>query len=262
MEFEHEKAEAPDVWSPPPKVPNQILLELIGGNLLAEISEGSSRFSDPVSPNVIGGRRVMTVVIEERADVEEIVNIVPEFLEIPGQLRWAVDISGNHMKCRNSGLSQVLFRDSPRYLVKVGPHQKQRVILEHLAPWSSISHHLVEVLEQSAIATPHVADASGLSVERPVEDLHNDLVDLLEIGFVRAAATPHIHAPIDEQFDAVLVEPRYAGVSKQQCAHIVEERKIGDRYSVGSGDFRGIAPTGSEPHAIVLASDPALRAQQ
>src|ERR1700730_5271084 len=166
----------------------------------------------------------MPVLVEDRGAGGEFGNIVSESLKVPGQLRRPVDISGNHVKCRNSGLSQVLFRHSPRYLVKVGPHQNQRVVLEHLASWSSVSHSLVEVLEQRTIATPHVADASGLSVQRAAEDLDDDLVDPLEVGSVRAATTPHVHAPINEQFDAVLIEPRYAGIPKQQCAHIVKER--------------------------------------
>src|ERR1700731_5475338 len=129
MKFQHEQAEASDVGSPAPEMPDQILFQLVGRNLFPLISKGSSRFSDTPWANVISGRRVTTVVIEERADVEEVVNIVAEFLEIAGQLRRAVDVSGNHVECRNARLSQVLFRHSPGYLVKVGADENQWVLL-------------------------------------------------------------------------------------------------------------------------------------
>jgi hypothetical protein len=84
MKFQHEQAEASDVGSPAPEMPNQILFQLVGRNLFPLISKGSSRFSDTPWANVISGRRVTTVVIEERTDVEEVVNIVTEFLEVAG----------------------------------------------------------------------------------------------------------------------------------------------------------------------------------
>src|ERR1700730_6172369 len=127
MKFQHEQAEASDVGSPAPEMPNQILFQLVGRNLFPLISKGSSRFSDTPWANVISGRRVTTVVIEERTDVEEGVNIVAEFRDIGGQLRRAGDGAGNHVECRNAGLSHVLFRHSPGYLVKGGADQNQWV---------------------------------------------------------------------------------------------------------------------------------------
>ena len=151
--------------------------------------------------------------------MQQVVNIEAEFFEIARQLSGAVDVAADHMERRNASLFQHLLRNPPRHFVEVRSHQDQRMLIEHGAASGVVLDGEVQMLQKTAVAASHVADALRLLVDRAVEDLDDDLVDFLEVGFVSAAAAPHVHAAVDHEFDSVVVETRSSRIAKHRvCA--------------------------------------------
>jgi len=118
------------------------------------------------------------------------------------------------------------------------------------------------MFEQGAVAAAHIANAAWLSAQRAAENLDDNFVHFLEIGFVGAAAAPNVHCAIDEQFHAILVESRDPRIAEQKRADVVEQRKVRNRDSVRRGDLRGIESASRQPDSILFANNPALRGEQ
>ena len=133
------------------------------------------------------------------------------------------------------------------------------MLVEHLAALGFVHHCGVQMFEKASVTATHVANTPGLQIHGPVEYLDDDLIHLLEICAVRAAAAPHVHAAVDQQFHSTLVHSRDAGITEQKRTHIVEEREIGDGDSVGSGNLGRVTATRGQAHGIFVARDPVLR---
>src|SRR5712692_6769348 len=118
------------------------------------------------------------------------------------------------------------------------------------------------MFEQAAVAATHITDTLRLLVQRPVENLDDDLIHFPEIRLVRAAAGPDIHAAIDQELNAALVKTRNARIAKQKHADHIERRQVRDRDAVRGRNLRRISATGGQLSPILVASDPALSGQE
>src|SRR5580698_328008 len=96
------------------------------------------------------------------------------------------------------------------------------------------------MLEERAVSTTHIANAFRLLIERPVENLHDDFVHFFEIRTVSAAAAPNVHATIDKQFGAGLVNPGDARIPEKKRIDNIEQRKIRHGYAVRCCNLRRI----------------------
>src|ERR1700691_1276819 len=136
------------------------------------------------------------------------------------------------------------------------------MFVEHGTTGGVVLDREVQVFQETAVAASHIADALRLLVHWAIEDLDNDLIDFLEIGLVSPTAAPHVHSPIDHEFDTVVVEARGSRIAEQKCMQRVEHREVRNRYSIGSRDLRGVVSARSQLNAILLTSDPTLRGQK
>src|SRR5215472_2242778 len=113
-------------------------------------------------------------------------DIESKALEVTGQLRWTVNVARDDMIGWNARPTQCLLSHSTGDLVEISAHEGEWILVQDPTPFRPFSYYGIEVLQEGSVAATHVADAVGLAVERAVENLHNDLVYLLEVGFVRA----------------------------------------------------------------------------
>src|SRR5437899_7957477 len=118
------------------------------------------------------------------------------------------------------------------------------------------------MFEQAAVAAHHITDTLRLLVQRPVENLDDDLIHFPEIRLVRAAAGPDIHAAIEQQLNAALIKTRNARIAEQERAHHIERRQIRDGDTIRGRNLRSISATGGQLYPILLANDPVLSGQE
>ena len=262
VQLHQQKPKTSDVRRPTAQVPHQIFLQFIGRNLLPQSRKGAGRFSFAASLDVIQRRRIGTVVIQERTNVQQIVNVQAEIVEIGRQLRRPVDIALNHVKRRTLRLAQRLLGHTPRYFIEIRANQYQRMLVEHLSPSRPRLHHRIQMFQKCAVAAAHIANSFWLACDRPVKNFDNNFIHFLEICPVSPAAPPHIHSPIHQQLDAAFVHPRNARISEEQSADQVEQGHIRDGHAIGSCQSRGIFPAGGQSHRVVFARHPTLRGQQ
>src|ERR1035437_3963053 len=97
-----------DIGRPTAQMPDQVLLQFIGCNLLPKSGERSGRFPLPASLDVIHWRRIGPIVVQEGTDMQQIVNVQTEIVEIGRKLRWTIDIARDDMKRRALRLVQRL----------------------------------------------------------------------------------------------------------------------------------------------------------
>src|SRR5215475_4659791 len=216
----------------------------------------------PRPTNVIGRRKIRAIVIQKRPDVQQVVNVQTQSLQFARQMRRTVDVALNDMEIGNAGLTQPLFADAPRDLADIGADQNQRTSVERGPSHRLLFDDGVDMREQRAVATPHVTDAQGLLIERAIEEFDDDFIALLEVIVMRAAATPHVHAAIDEQFAARFINARERRIAEQQRAERLEKRQIGDRHSVRTGDLSRITPLRCKSQSVPHLFQPALKFKQ
>src|ERR1700674_3961158 len=70
VQLQQQKAKSSDVGRPAAQVPDQVLLQFIGRNLLPQSGERAGRFPLPASLDVIHWRRKRAIVIQEGTNVQ------------------------------------------------------------------------------------------------------------------------------------------------------------------------------------------------
>src|SRR5580692_328283 len=226
------------------------------------MSQRAARLPRPCSANVIRRAQIRPVVIQKGADVKQIVHVVPQRFEISRQQSRSVDVSGNDKMFGNPGLSQSLFGDSSGYFIEIHADHHQGMLIEDGPSRGSSFDYAVEMLEECAVATAHVADALGLLLERAIENLDDNFVHLFEISGMRAAAAPDVHSAINEQLGTGLIDSSDARISEKKSFDNVKERKIGDGHAIRWRDPRCIVSARREAKTIALSRDPSLSSQQ
>ena len=193
--------------------------------------------------------------------MQQVVHIVPQLFEIAGQLRRPVDVAVHDVEHRDAVPSQRLLARPARDFVVVGADDDQGMPVQVAPARGARLDDGIQVRQQGAVAAAHVADAAWLKSQRPVEDLHDDLVDFLEIGRVRPTAAPHVHRAVHQRLEAVLVDPRDAGIPEQQRIQHHEERQVRDRHAVRARDLHGVPAARSQFDAVFPEAHPALSSQ-
>src|SRR5258708_4159077 len=192
VELQCEQAEPADVRRPSPKMANQVFLEFVTGNLIAQMRESSSRLRDPAVRYVICGRQIRPVVVEEGAHVQEVMNVQPQVFQIARKLRWPVDISPDDVELGNVSFPEPLRTQPPSDFIEVGANDYEGMPTQRLAARALILGHVIKVVEKRPVAAAHIANPPRLVFDRPAEDLDHNLVDLLEVSLVGSAAAPNI----------------------------------------------------------------------
>ena len=133
-------------------------------------------------------------------------------------MRRPVDVSRDYVADGDARFAQRLLGDAARHFIEIGADQNQRMLCPALAARGLVLHDLIQMLQKGSIPAAHVADAARLQLQRPIENLDHNLIHLFEVGLVRAAAAPHVHAAIDQQLHAAFIHARHARVAEQQRA--------------------------------------------
>jgi hypothetical protein len=110
-------------------MPNQVLFQFIRWDFVPEVSKGACGSPGPRSFDVIRRWQVRPVVIQERADVKQIMNIMSERLEIARQLGRTVDVAGDDKMRWNLRASKSLLGNPASNLIEIGPDNQQRVFV-------------------------------------------------------------------------------------------------------------------------------------
>jgi hypothetical protein len=108
------------------------------------------------------------------------------------------------------------------------------------------------MFKKASVTATHVADAFRLRIQWAIEQLHDDFVYLLEVCTVRAAAAPHVHGAVDQQFDSVIVKARDTWISKDKRTDHVEHREVGDGHAIRRRDLRRVTAAWSQRDSAMV----------
>ena len=156
VQLEHKQAKAADVRSPAPQMAKQIFFQHVAGNLFAKMNKRAGGFPRPSSFDVVHGRKIRAIVVEERTDVQQVVNVEADPFEIARQMCRAVKVAPDHVIRGDPRLAQSLLGHTASHLVEIDAHNDQRMLIKNFAPSRPVLDNRVEMFEECAITAAHV----------------------------------------------------------------------------------------------------------
>ena len=124
------------------------------------------------------------------AHVQQIVNVHAELFQIAREQRRAVDIAVDDVVCGIWARLKFCLVTRRETLLKSAPTIRSGYSSSTLPRAVRSLNHVIDVLEESAVAASHVADAAGLEFDRPIEDFDDDVVDLWRSSSLCAPPPP------------------------------------------------------------------------
>ena len=146
---------------------------------------------------VVLARDVWAVVVEERANVQDLVHAGDAKLQHHVVVQ-ALRVANVALEQEDGQTLEVDARGVEGSLVEVCAHQVHRVRVEVLASQGAALDDVVDALEKLTVATAHVCDVGRLVVEvRRVEDAADNVVDIGKELLVLEPAANHVEGTIN-----------------------------------------------------------------